>query len=276
MPQAATHPRSVFVSYSTEDAYFVDLLVKLLTFHRIRPWHDSHEIAASHDIPESLRTGLRQTESMIVVLSPNALRSRWVSRELFAFTTLRGTNAVFPVKLQDFQDTEGVFQELRSRKAIDFSGNMLDGFEQLTEAFGKPFLPLPENRKAASDRRSSSPAERLAFDFQRIAERFPAVRRAELLSPAERGVRFVDFVEAIHARLLERYRLIDRRTGAEVHLPTTLFEQIVLSADTGFDALEQHVPDCFVSAVVRRLTQLFRIEPRERREPGDTRVALAA
>jgi hypothetical protein len=265
MPQAVQHPRSVFVSYSTEDTYFVDLLVKLLTFHRIRPWHDSHEIAAARDIPDTLREGLRTTESMIVVLSPHALQSRWVSKELFAFTTLRGTNAVYPVKLKDFQDTEGVFQELRDRKAIDFSGNMLDGFQQLTEAFGKPFLPLPENRRAASDRRTCPIAERLEFDFQRIVERFPSVGRPESLTREQRGVLFVDFVEALHARLVERYRLIDRRTGAEVHLPTTVFEQVVLGSYAGFDALEQRVPDFFIGAVVQRLAQLFRIEARSRR-----------
>ncbi len=56
------------------------------------------------------------------------------------------------------------------------------------------------------------------------------------------------------------YCLIDRRTGAKVHLPTTPFEQIVLGCDVGFVAR-----DFFVGAVVRRLAQLFRIKARSQR-----------
>jgi hypothetical protein len=266
MPSAQRHPSSVFVSYSHEDTWFVDLMVELLSFHRIRPWHDRRDVGAAHLISDKVREGIRSTESMIVVLSPHALQSRWVHKELFAFASVHGTETIFPVKLRDFADNDGVFHELHDRQAINFSGNMLEGFRDLTQAFGKPFLPPVEQRKAQEDRRRSSVEQRLAFDFRQTLARFPDVHRNEPRGYAAHGQLFVDIVEAFHETLYTRYTVLDRRTREPVTMPAALFERLILQSEDHFDALERLVPDFFVTAVVRQLTQLFKLEPVQRRQ----------
>lgn len=266
MQSAQRHPSSVFVSYSHHDAWFVDLMVELLSFHRIKPWHDRREVAPANNISDKVREGIKSTESMIVVLSPHALQSSWVHKELFAFASVHGIETVVPVKLRDFADNDGVFHELRDREAINFCGNMLDGFRDLTKAFGKPFLLPLELRQAQEDRRRSGVSQRLEHDFQIVLSRFPDVHRNEPRTYAEHGQLFVDIVEAFHEALYHRYKVLDRRTRAPVVMPAALFEELILTSEDHFDALERLVPDFFIRAVVRRLTQLFRLEALERRK----------
>lgn len=276
MPSPHRHPRSVFVSYSRQDAWFVDLMVELLTFHRIRPWHDKRDVTPASSVSDSVREGLQRTESMIVVLSPHSLGSRWVSQELFAFAALHGTERIFPLKLRDYADNDGVFHELRDRQAINFSGNMLQGFRELTEAFGKPFLPPVERRTATPDRRLSNVAARLEFDFHQVLKRYPDVHRSEPMSQAEQGQLFVEVVEAFHEVLHRGYRLFDRRTHQPVSMPAAFLEELTIGSIEGFDALERLVPDFFITAVVRRLLQMLRVVPRDRRQEPGPEPLLAA
>jgi len=51
-------------------------------------FQDRAELASSSDLAASVREALEQTDSLIVICSPNAAKSRWVNEEIRAFTAM--------------------------------------------------------------------------------------------------------------------------------------------------------------------------------------------
>jgi hypothetical protein len=96
-----------FISYSRKDREFARRLQRELesyvlpkavqiadldrskTKRPLKPvFRDESELVPGQDLPERIRQGLAQSESLIVVCSPDALRSEWVEKEIVDFTKL--------------------------------------------------------------------------------------------------------------------------------------------------------------------------------------------
>ena len=71
-----------FLSYSSKDKAFVDELERGLRNNDIRVWRDIDGMRIGDGIEQRLNAVLRDCYTMIVVLSPAALASKWVQREL--------------------------------------------------------------------------------------------------------------------------------------------------------------------------------------------------
>jgi hypothetical protein len=98
---------SAFISYNHKDRKVVSRLHRSLETYRF-PRHlrgretavgvitdrlppifqDREELASSADLAASVREALENTDSLIVVCSPNSARSRWVNEEIRAFTAM--------------------------------------------------------------------------------------------------------------------------------------------------------------------------------------------
>lgn len=108
-----TQPRSdcrysAFLSYSHADARDAAWLQRKLETYRLpkarraarrhsddprrlKPvFRDSAELAAAADLDEALLLALAQSDCLIVVCTPDAAKSKWVAREIEAFTALHG------------------------------------------------------------------------------------------------------------------------------------------------------------------------------------------
>jgi hypothetical protein len=105
-----------FVSYSHHDAVFASRLQRTLESYRLprrligrktplgpvpaylKPvFSDRSEMQAGADLASTVRKALAQSRFLIVVCSPDAVRSEWVNREIIEFKKLHGEARVLAV-----------------------------------------------------------------------------------------------------------------------------------------------------------------------------------
>ncbi|HEX6122397.1 MAG TPA: toll/interleukin-1 receptor domain-containing protein [Ktedonobacterales bacterium] len=91
----------VFISHSHEDNAFCRAFVSTLHELGIATWYDEQSLGAGA-VRRGIEEGLPTCESFIVILSPAALQSPWVSREIDAAIHLenRGKLTILPVVAQ--------------------------------------------------------------------------------------------------------------------------------------------------------------------------------
>jgi hypothetical protein len=94
MSQAVTR---VFVSHSTQNAKFVDPLVERLRDHYIATWYAPRHMPGGY-FAENIRQGVNECDWFLIVLSPDALTSDWVRKEVeLAMCDPRFYNRVIPL-----------------------------------------------------------------------------------------------------------------------------------------------------------------------------------
>jgi hypothetical protein len=76
-----TKPR-VFISHSSEDKAFVEQLAWDIRQFGFDVWYDKWEIAVGDSIVDKVFEGLEASDTLIIVLSPISVASRWVKEEL--------------------------------------------------------------------------------------------------------------------------------------------------------------------------------------------------
>jgi hypothetical protein len=90
----------VFISHSSSDKSFTNLLAKLLDFHHIGSWYDSSDILPGSKFSVEIEEALSNSESLIAVISKNSLQSDWVKREVIYFQA-KNPNNIVPLLLDD-------------------------------------------------------------------------------------------------------------------------------------------------------------------------------
>ena len=124
----------VFVSHSSKDKAIVDRIVSDLKNHGISVWYDKFEIKAGDNIVEKVNEGLRDSKYFLIILSPNALSSSWVTEEMsFAVLQQIAFKGVFviPVLIEDCN----IPPLLQHRRYVDFRKSYKQGMQQLLEIF---------------------------------------------------------------------------------------------------------------------------------------------
>ena len=90
-----------FISYSHSDEHWARWLQRALEKYRLpktfRPSHpelptrlypifrDRDELASAHDLSESIRQAMDDSDALIVICSPAARASHWVNQEILRF-----------------------------------------------------------------------------------------------------------------------------------------------------------------------------------------------
>lgn len=74
----------IFISYSREDEAFVRELVTQLAEVAITGWMDAADITAGTAIKSVLRDAIKGAKAVIVLISRNAIASRWIDFEIGA------------------------------------------------------------------------------------------------------------------------------------------------------------------------------------------------
>lgn len=75
---------SAFISYSSRDAEFVERLVNDLNKSGKQVWWDHWEIKVGDSITKKINEGINRNDYLILILSPNSVKSSWVEKELSA------------------------------------------------------------------------------------------------------------------------------------------------------------------------------------------------
>ncbi len=104
---------SCFISYSTKDQEFADRLYADLQNNGVRCWFAPHDIQSGKKLHEQIDDAIRVHERLLLILSPNSIKSEWVKTEIAKARKreLReGRRVLFPISLnipyQELQDWE--------------------------------------------------------------------------------------------------------------------------------------------------------------------------
>jgi len=134
-------PHEAFLSHSSLDHDFVTGLADALRRHGVPVWYSRTNIMGAQQWQDEIGAALRRCDWFLLVLSPNAVASMWVKRELiFALQQNRFENRIVPLLWQacDFDRLSWV---LPSFQIIDFQRTFEDGCRDLLRLWGLGHQP---------------------------------------------------------------------------------------------------------------------------------------
>ncbi len=115
----------VFVSYSRKDYHIASQLVNDLIDHNLTVWFDDTDIAIGDRIRDSINNGIRNSSIVLIIISINSLKSRWVLNELDAAMIreiLEGKTVVYPILIGKVQ-IDDLPEDIRGKSFIDLRYN---------------------------------------------------------------------------------------------------------------------------------------------------------
>lgn len=134
-------PNEVFVSHSSRDAAFVDWLVGVLRHHRIPVWYSRLDIQGAQQWHDEIGRALQRCDWFIVILSPGAVDSKWVKRELlYSLQQDRFEERIAPV-LHRSCDYEQLSWTLSQMQIVDFTHSLDDGCRELLRMWEVEYAP---------------------------------------------------------------------------------------------------------------------------------------
>lgn len=139
----------VFISHSSRDDEFVSALAGDLRSAGVEVWVDHHDIPPGANWDREVERALKSCETMIVVLSAQAIESENVTDEWSYY--LEGKKTVVPVLIEDCE----IPFRLRRRQRIDFSGSVDEAFADLCTVLGVE--PITQPIDAALERLPDEP-----------------------------------------------------------------------------------------------------------------------
>lgn len=96
---------SCFISYSTQDQEFADRLHADLQNSGVRCWFAPHKMKGGEKIHEQIDEAIRIYDRLLLVLSEESMKSRWVKTEIANARRKeaeQGRKVLFPIRLVDF------------------------------------------------------------------------------------------------------------------------------------------------------------------------------
>lgn len=134
-------PREVFLSHSSTDQFFVAGLAATLRRHGIPLWYAPTEILGAQQWHDEIGAALQRCDWFVLVLSPAAIKSMWVKRELmFALNELRYQNKIIPLLFQPCAYDQ-LSWTLAAYQFVDFTQNFDDGCRNLLRIWGLGYQP---------------------------------------------------------------------------------------------------------------------------------------
>lgn len=128
--------KGVFLSYSTKDEHIAEKIASGLQALDFRVWYAKWSIAPGEFIYQKIEDGLAQNDILLILLSPDSVKSRWVEQELNTalLRHLSGQNvAILPVIVDKCE----IPNALQNIKYIDLSEDYHEGFIQLIGSLKK-------------------------------------------------------------------------------------------------------------------------------------------
>jgi hypothetical protein len=123
--------KKVFISHSTKDREFVRKLVAdLICFGGVKIWYSEWELRVGDSLRQKIEDGISQSNLLVIVLSPNSVKSSWVNQELsaaFVRELARQEVFILPVLIGDCEIP--VF--LQDKVYADFRQDYVGGLKDL-------------------------------------------------------------------------------------------------------------------------------------------------
>jgi hypothetical protein len=131
-----TLPVEVFLSHSAKDKRFLKRLVPVLRDHGLSAWFSEHGIRGAAQWHDEIGAALARCDWMIVILSPAAVASRWVKREVtHAVEEPRFDGRIIPLRISvcSAKELSWVLPQIQT---IDFIGRFDDACRELFAIWG--------------------------------------------------------------------------------------------------------------------------------------------
>ena len=118
----------VFISHTHSDQRLAHKIAAILEQAGLEVWDASREILPGDNWAQEVSNALQESEAMVILLTPDAVRSEWVRREMrwniaYALGEVRFRSRLIPVVAgdPDILNTEGVPWILRHQKMVDLT-----------------------------------------------------------------------------------------------------------------------------------------------------------
>lgn len=109
----------LFISYSRRDSQFADILITNLEQHGFDVWVDREDIPGGDAWRAAISRAIRRCHSFLAVLSPHAVRSKYVARELALAD--KHNKPIIPILYQPCEIPPEVELQLAGLQMVDFS-----------------------------------------------------------------------------------------------------------------------------------------------------------
>lgn len=115
--------RKIFISHAVRDRAFVKRLLGILKKNSISYWISEAHIPGASEWHDEIGKALKTCDWFLIILSPNAVKSVWVKRELmYALHPNRYNGRIIPVYYRTCRH-ELLSWTLEEFQFIDFRGN---------------------------------------------------------------------------------------------------------------------------------------------------------
>jgi hypothetical protein len=113
----SSKPYQIFVSHATPDKWLALILCEKLEAAGASTFRDDRDIDGGDDIPERIRSEIKRSRELVVLLTPNSVNRPWVLLEVGAAWGWSKAIRIIPVLC--FVDVDPLPGMLKSKKAID-------------------------------------------------------------------------------------------------------------------------------------------------------------
>jgi hypothetical protein len=134
--RARSRDASLFISHSSRDGVFVERIVAELGRHGIACWYAPKKIVGAQQWQDEIGRALRRCNWFLIVLSRNALRSKWVKRELAYVLDDNRYDGHIVAIVKTPGDYTGLSWTLSAIQQVDFSGQIDQAFFNLLRVWG--------------------------------------------------------------------------------------------------------------------------------------------
>ena len=124
-------PNEVFISHSSRDRPFVKRLVDVLRRHRVPVWYSETNFQGAQQWYDEIGAALRRCDWFVLILSPGAVASKWVKRELlYSLQQDRFEGRIAPLFYRPCTPDD-LSWTLSQMQMIDFTSSFDDGCRDL-------------------------------------------------------------------------------------------------------------------------------------------------
>ncbi len=114
-----TKPYQVFVSHSTADKWLAITLCEKIEAKGASTFRDDRDINGGDDIPERIRTEIKRSQELVVLLTPHSADRPWVLLEVGAAWGWRRSTRITPIMCHVSVDP--IPGMIKSKKAININ-----------------------------------------------------------------------------------------------------------------------------------------------------------
>jgi glyoxylase-like metal-dependent hydrolase (beta-lactamase superfamily II) len=135
-----TIPGEIFLSHAHQDHSLTLRLARTLNDHGLRPWYSERHIPGAKQWLDEIGAALDRCDWFVVLLTPSAVRSKWVKRELtYALNQDRYEDRIVPLLVEPC-DYAKLAWPLAALQLIPFQRHT-PGCKSLFQLWSVPYRP---------------------------------------------------------------------------------------------------------------------------------------